>query len=305
MLAIVGYGDHVKRNIVPALSAMGKRVGYVVVPTKDRVVAFPEAIVGHDFAEAVADHSVSAVYIATPIASHFTYVEAAIRAGKPVLCEKPLTANLRDTTALIELASKEGVKLQEVVMYQYHRQFRWIQEFMSQEQYGQLRKVHACFQIPHLSENNIRYSQEKGGGALLDLGFYPLSMITSLLGAPRNASSSVLGQQGYSVNLSGAALLNYDRCYGLAEWGIGRIYRNEVVLEFEDKQVTLERAFSKPGTMRTNARIDMADGETSVTEIPADDHFERLFNDFLDSKELDSQHLDSILMRAKIMHDLQ
>jgi len=302
MLAIIGFGDHVQRNVLPVLDRIQEvTVKYVVVKNIQKYVDNNDFVFISDFSKVLEDKDVTSVYIATPIQCHYTFVKEAIFAGKNVLCEKTLTTNFNDSKKLVGLAQSENVKLQEVVMYQFHEQFQWIQNYLKTTANARLIKIHSCFQIPHLASDNIRYSKKMGGGALLDVGFYPLSMLISLLGVPVNVKSSLFSQQNYSVDLTGVAILTYDEMYAVAEWGIGRLYKNEITLEFEDHQVVVERAFSKPSSLQTKVVIIKNSGEKESILINPDDHFYKLFSDFFSDKNNASQHLNGILERAKII----
>ncbi|MFW8590324.1 Gfo/Idh/MocA family protein [Glaciecola sp. 2405UD65-10] len=301
MLAIIGFGDHVQRNILPALEKLQDvMVKYVVVRELDKYKHQTNFFFITDFSKVLKDKDITSIYIATPISSHYKYVKEALTAGKNVLCEKSLATSFEDSEELVNLAKKLRVKLQEVVMYQYHDQFIWLKNYLKNECNEGLVKIHTNFQIPHLSSDNIRYSKSLGGGALLDVGFYPISMIVSLLGTPNIVKSILTEQSNYSVDLNGVAIFNYKELYAVAEWGIGRPYRNEIVLEFEDKQVIVERAFSKPPTLHTVVTITKNNGTREEISINSCDHFKRLFYDFFSSVDNDLEHLQSILGRAKI-----
>jgi NDP-hexose-3-ketoreductase len=305
MLAIIGFGDHVQRNILPVLLKMQKvTIKYIVVRDLEKYTEKYNFFFTTDFSKVLDDEDITSVYIATPISSHYRYVEAALRAGKNVLCEKSLTTNFDESEKLVNIAKLENVKLQEVVMYQYHDQFIWLKNYLENQYRGRLVKIHTSFQIPHLSPDNIRYSKNLGGGGLLDVGFYPLSMVISLLGIPNTVKSILIGQPNYSVDLSGVAIFNYNEHYAVAEWGIGRLYKNEIILEFEDHQVVVERAFSKPSSLQTIATIIKKNGDTEEILINSCDHFDMLLVDFFDGKN-DQKHLGAIIERAKIIEGIK
>jgi NDP-hexose-3-ketoreductase len=300
MLAIVGCGDHVQRNILPVLERINDVIiKYIVVRNIEKYSGNHSSLCTSDFTKVLNDDEITAVYVATPIQSHYTFVKQAILAGKNVLCEKSLTTNLNDSKILVELAQLNSVKLQEVVMYEFHEQFQWIKNYLRRQNSTRLIKIHSTFQIPHLASDNIRYTKEMGG-ALLDVGFYPLSMLISLLGATKNVSSSLFTQKNCSVDLFGLAVLTYDEVYGVAEWGIGRLYKNEITLEFEDHEVIVQRAFSKPSSFETKVVITQNDIEIESVTINSDDHFYNLLTDFFSNNKNNVEHLDSIIERAKL-----
>ncbi len=306
MLAIIGFGDHVKRNILPVLKKLQEvSVKYIVVRNVLKYSDNNDFSFISDFSKVLEDKEITSVYVATPIQCHYKFVEKALIAGKNVLCEKSLTSNFKDSQKLVELAKFKNVKLQEVVMYQFHEQFRWIKNYLEKSTNARLIKVHSSFQIPHLGPENIRYSKSMGGGALLDVGFYPLSMLISLLGVPENVKSSLITQKNYNVDLSGVAILTYGEVYAVAEWGIGRLYENGTTLEFEDHKVVVERAFSKPSSLQTKITITKNSGDKESILINPDDHFYNLFANFFNNNNNAPQHLNNIIERAKLIETIK
>jgi predicted dehydrogenase len=300
MLAIIGFGDHVQRNILPALNKIDSvSIKYIFVRDIQKYKSLYDFNFIDDFTKILADDEISAVYIATPINNHYQYAKKALEAGKKVLCEKALTTNLTQTEELVEIAKATNTKLQEVVMYQYHNQYLWIKNYLQEKSKSRLLKIHTSFKIPHLPLGNIRYSKEQGGGALLDVGFYPISLLLSLLGMPTSIKSILLSQDDYNVDLFGEAIFSYDGFYGVAEWGIGCQYSNQITLEFEDHKVCIERAFSKPTTLETTVLIKKNNSIQEEIVTNCCDHFFLLFLDFFKDATNDESQLDNILARAK------
>lgn len=301
MLVIVGFGNHVQKNVLPVLSKIKEiEVKYVVITNLEKYTKNNEYTFIDNIKIALEDEDITTVYIATPISLHYQFAKAALLAGKRVLCEKTLTDNLDDTQELVQIARSKGIKLQEVVMYHYHRQFKWIKNYFGDKANGRLVKVHAKFQIPHLKKDDIRYNKELGGGALLDVGFYPLSLVHAICGMPAGFTSSLFHQNGYDVDLLGAAIFNYNKFYSIAEWAIGSQYKNEVFLEFEDHNVFIERAFSKPSTLETKAVITKNGKICNEIIIDSDDQFYNLFTDFIKDDDFLGD-LEGIIERAKLI----
>jgi NDP-hexose-3-ketoreductase len=307
MLAIVGCGDHVIRNILPAIEKIKRiNVGYIVVrDVKKYSSKYPNYNFVNDFSIVLADANVKRVYIATPISEHYSYSLSAINAGKHVLCEKALTDNFDKTKMLVDIAISNNINLQEVVMFEHHNQFSEITNILSQKCFGELKKIHAIFKIPHLDGNNIRYLKNKGGGALLDVGFYPIALITSLLGEPKALKSISCKSKGYEVDLSGCGIFDYDDYYAIGEWGIGRGYQNELIIEFENANVHVERCISKPANLETKIKISPRNNDDYFVFIQADDHFKNMLIHFLSIDVVDVKHCDDILLRAKIINGIQ
>jgi predicted dehydrogenase len=132
----------------------------------------------------LADPEVQAVYIGTPHPWHREWALKAIAAGKHVLCEKPLTLNLTDTQGIIAAARARGVLLMEAYMYRCHPQTLKLAELVRGGALGELRLIRASFNVYRDFDPEHRiFKRALGGGAILDLGGYPVSFSRLVAGA--------------------------------------------------------------------------------------------------------------------------
>ena len=137
--------------------------------------------------EMAGDDNIDAVYIATHHPFHYENALACLQRGKAVLCEKPFTMNLRELKELIEVARSTGVFLMEAIWTRFFPSTRKVMEIMERGELGRLQSVYADFGFRHEYDPSHRlYDPAKGGGALLDIGIYPvfISMLTA--GKPEN-----------------------------------------------------------------------------------------------------------------------
>jgi predicted dehydrogenase len=169
------------------LAAVGSR-------SKDSAAAFAER---HGFARAhgswadlAADDEVDVVYVATPHAAHHAAVLACLAGGKAVLCEKPMTLDLASSAYLVQEARTRGLFLMEAMWMRCNPAIRRIAELVSDGAIGDPVSVHADLglQGPFEPEHRLR-APELGGGALLDLGVYPLNLADLILGPPASVQS--------------------------------------------------------------------------------------------------------------------
>lgn len=121
--------------------------------------------------------SADAVYIATPHAFHGDAVRAAIEGGVPVLCEKPLTLDPAETASLVELARRRAVPLMEAWMYRTHPQMQAVFDELRRGRIGTVQRVESefAFHCPYDPEHRL-FAPELGGGVVLDVGGYPISV---------------------------------------------------------------------------------------------------------------------------------
>jgi len=280
-LAIIGFGAHVSKNILPAIERSEKiEVGAIYVRDVGKYINKADEVncIVKSISEKVSN-DIDWVYISTPISTHYDLIERYLLAGKNIICEKAITDDPEKTKKLYDLSNKRGLKLFEVCMYKHHKQYRHIMDLVLDTS-NPVKKIHASFTIPHLSESDIRYKKSLSGGALLDVGYYPISLLYMLLGKPNEIDLVKLSAPGYEVDLSGVAVFKYEHLYCIAEWAIGAPYTNEVKVITEDKIITYDRFFSKPETHFTKASVKQG-FDTFDIGIGEDDQFVNMFEEII------------------------
>lgn len=135
------------------------------------------------YEEVVARDDVDVVYNALPPAGHFEWSLKALEAGKHVFLEKPATVNEADARVLVEAANKAGKRLIEAFHYRWHPLFNRAVEIVQSGQLGELVSAEAEFSAPIVRRaQEFRWQAAQGGGALADLGCYPVSWLRQLAG---------------------------------------------------------------------------------------------------------------------------
>ncbi len=129
---------------------------------------------------------VDAIYNALPPASHAIWSIAALRAGKHVLCEKPFAMNASEARQMVDAARESGRHLVEAFHYRYHPFFTRALELLDSNIIGRPRHIEAVFDahVP-AREGELRYRPELGGGALMDLGCYPVNALHVISGGAK------------------------------------------------------------------------------------------------------------------------
>ncbi|MEU6947539.1 Gfo/Idh/MocA family oxidoreductase [Streptomyces sp. NPDC046316] len=154
------------------------------------------------WAALVADPDVDVVYVATPHHAHREAAGLALEAGKAVLCEKALTLNAREAEELAALARDRGLFLMEAMWMYCNPLVRQLAELVRDGAIGEVRTVQADFGLagPFAAGHRLR-DPAVGGGALLDLGVYPVSFAHLLLGEPDSVQAhALLSPEGVDLN---------------------------------------------------------------------------------------------------------
>ncbi|MET8048431.1 Gfo/Idh/MocA family oxidoreductase [Streptosporangium sp. NPDC005286] len=162
------------------------------------------------WAELAADPDVDIIYVANTQNAHYAAVRTCLEAGKAVLCEKAFTLNRAEAAKLVDLARERGLFLMEAMWMRCVPGIRKLVELVEGGAVGPVDSVHADFSISVSVEPDHRLRDPKlGGGALLDLGVYPISFAHLVLGVPAGVRSwARLTPEGVDENTG--VLLGYD-----------------------------------------------------------------------------------------------
>ena len=156
------------------------------------------------YEELVADPSIDAIYVATPHPAHHDNVILALNAGKPVLCEKPFSVNAHEAQAMIDAAARNGVALMEAMWARFLPHYAKVREIVESGVLGPILSIHADHG-QRLADQGIARLIEPAlaGGALLDLGIYPVSFAHMILGTPAQiTSTAVMTDRGVDAQTS-------------------------------------------------------------------------------------------------------
>ncbi|MFZ3416062.1 Gfo/Idh/MocA family protein [Arthrobacter sp. 3Tela_A] len=165
---------------------------------------------GKGYRQLFADPEVDVVYIASPHAQHYELAREALEAGKHVLCEKSITINAAELADLIDVASRRGVFLMEAVWTRFLPCINRLWEILSSGELGEIHWVQADLGFPAPYDPAARlWDPAAGGGALLDLAVYPLTLAVGSLGFPQRVQASgTLNSDG--VDTQNALNLGYS-----------------------------------------------------------------------------------------------
>ncbi|HEU5014522.1 MAG TPA: Gfo/Idh/MocA family oxidoreductase [Roseiflexaceae bacterium] len=135
------------------------------------------------YEELLADPDIDAIYNPLPNHLHVPWSIKAIEAGKHVLCEKPIALTSAEAQTLLDTAKQHpNVKVMEAFMYRFHPQWQRARELITSGAIGELRTVHSFFSYFNADPNNIRNRAEIGGGGLMDIGCYNISLSRFVFG---------------------------------------------------------------------------------------------------------------------------
>lgn len=216
------------------------------------------------YEELVEDSHIDAIYVATPHPAHHDNVILALNAGKPVLCEKPFAVNAQQAQAMVDAAAKNKVALMEAMWARFLPHYAKVREIVASGVLGPILSIHADHG-QRLADQGIArlVDPQLAGGALLDLGIYPISFAHMILGNPTSITSkAVMTDRGVDAQTS--MIFSYDN-------GAQAVLTTTMIEQTPCRALVaglhgwleIDRTFYNPASMR----VILNDG--SVTEYPS------------------------------------
>lgn len=266
----------INRRLIPAIRA-AERAKLLAVASRSQAAAegyateweIPRAHGGYE--ALLEDPEVDAVYISLPNSLHAEWTVRAARAGKHVLCEKPLALSVEECDEIMAAADSSGVVVAEAVMYLYHPLLHKVQRLVKDGALGQVTMVRGASSYFLARLQDVRWQPELGGGSLWDVGSYPVSFIRWVAGEPE----FVFGWQTLSasgVDATFAGLMRYDNgVLGVFDCGFRQQFRTLAEVTGTEGTLIVER----PYRLDAPSRIVLQRGfEEEEITVPAADPYQ-------------------------------
>jgi len=310
---IIGTANIARGAFLPALRAAG---------------GVPAAVGGRDLARAeqyaqangveravqgyqalIDDPDIDAVYIALPNALHAQWTISALEAGKPVLCEKPLCGLLADTERVLDEAKRTGTLLWEAFVFPFIEYLRHVRELVDGGAIGELREIQSDFHFRVSRPDNIRLSGDLQGGALRDVGCYPVRLAQVFFGEHVSAwAACEPGGIDQGVDIEAWGSLGYqDGQRLLLSCGMRRSYDTFSRLIGTTGQIHFSNPFHPGAGDRVTTYQDGAEPSTWTPEVnePSFTPALRHINAVLAGAEQPRMlALQTSLTTARALHDL-
>ena len=158
----------------------------------------------------LASDAIDAVYLSLPNSMHHEWTIKSLRAGKHVLCEKPIATNAHQAEEMFDVARKTGLHLVEAFMYQSHPQMQAVLDTIASGTIGQVKLIRTsfCYRTNKI-DGNVRFSHALAGGALMDVGCYCLSFSRLIAGQEPSTIQAVATLTEHGVDDMTAGLLHF------------------------------------------------------------------------------------------------
>jgi predicted dehydrogenase len=288
---------------VPAAVAgrdLGRAQAWAEQHGVDRAVAGYQALID--------DPDIDALYVPLPNSLHAEWTIKALRAGKPVLCEKPLCGTLAEAEQVLAVAGETGTLLWEAFVFPFHAQFAAVQKLLTDGAIGELLEIQSDFHFMVGNPANIRLARDLDGGALNDVGCYPVRIALELFGAGHTDAWATAVWGGHDVDVDTQGSLGFPGGRRLLlTCGMRRAYDTFTRLLGTAGQIQLTNPFH-PG--RGDSYSVLTDGEPPRTldagaAEPSFTGMIRHIQNVLRGSEAPRQlALDTSLASARALHDL-
>jgi predicted dehydrogenase len=205
----------------------------------------------------LADPEVDAIYNPLPNHLHVPWSIAAAKAGKHVLCEKPIALSVAEARELIQARDAHRVKIGEAFMARTHPQWLRVRELANNGTIGELRVVSGYFSYFNRDPSNIRNRPEWGGGALMDIGCYPITLSRMIFGSePLRVSGVIERDPEMKTDRLTSAILEFDRGQCTFTCGTQLVPFQTMHILGTKGRIEVEIPFNAPPDLPTRIRVN-------------------------------------------------
>ena len=257
------------------------------------------------YEELLADPDIDAIYNPLPNHLHVPWSIKAIEAGKHVLCEKPIGLNTADVEKLIAVAQQHPqLKVMEAFMYRFHPQWQAAKNLVREGSIGQVRSIHSHFAYNNRELDNIRNNADWGGGALMDIGCYCISLSRFIYDEePLRVLGQITPYAGYDVDCFVTGIMEFadgNATFTATTKSEGQQY---VEIHGEHGSILIPLPFNPNGDTTTHIIVKHEGVREEIVQPPSD-HYRNMADAFAQSifaKESVPTPLSDALANMKII----
>ncbi len=276
---VLGCSGFARRRSIPAM--MHSRYSEVVAiasRTAEKAESFRaefDLARGYgSYEELLDDPEIEAIHIPLPNALHAEWTLRAIEKGKHVLCEKSFSDNVEQTEKVASAVKRTGLQFMEGFVWRMHPQHELARRLIDENKIGAVRLVRAAFSFVLNNRPNIRLDRQLGGGAILDVGCYPLSAARFYFGAePVQVCMTACIDPQWDVEMGATGILEFSAGAAVIDCSFDLPYRTDLEIVGDRGRIYFPRAWQPPD----EATIFVND---EVVTVEHANHYERMFEHF-------------------------
>lgn len=259
---VLGAANIALRQVIPAIQ-QSTACEMVALASRDlaratdaaRLLGLPRAYGSYE--ELIDDPDIEAIYNPLPNHLHVPWTIRAAEHGKHVLCEKPIALNAAEAEQLLAVQKQTGVQIAEAFMVRTHPQWLAARDLITSGRIGDLRLINGHFSYFRRDPNDVRSNPDWGGGALMDIGCYPITMSRWLFGEePTQVVSQLEFDPDMNIDRVGSALMRFPSGQAAFTFG-GQVALHQQMKLFGTKgNITIEVPFNPPADRPTRIIVD-------------------------------------------------
>jgi predicted dehydrogenase len=280
---VLGAANIALKKVIPGMQG-SRWCDVVAIASRDagraRAAAEEVGLPKHygSYEELLADPGIDAIYNPLPNHLHVPWSIRAAEAGKHVLCEKPIALNAAEARELLAARDRTGVKIGEAFMVRTHPQWLRTREIVREGGIGELRAVVGAFSYFNRDPENIRNIAEWGGGALMDIGCYPIVASRLVFGAePVRVSGLIERDPEMHVDRLTSALLEFPGGHALFTCSTQIIHFQRMQIVGTKGRIELEIPFNappdRPARILVDSTGDLLGSGIRIEEFPICDQY--------------------------------
>lgn len=315
-IGVLGCANIAERFMIPAIISLNQHFNLIGIASRnlEKAAQFAEkanAKPYNSYEELIDDPLVDAVYIPLPNALHAQWIEIALGLGLHVLVEKSMACSYEEVRELNKIAKARSLVLLENFQFRFHTQLAFIKKILHEGTIGELRCMRSSFGFPPFpNENNIRYQKELGGGALLDVGAYPIKLSQIFLGENIDVKEANLYfDENKGVDIWGGAYLKQRDGVLFSEiaFGFDNFYQCNLELWGSKGKIYTNRIFTASPEHEPIIELETMAGKEMI-KLPVDYHFKNMLMHFYDliisKKGIKNEYLQNV-NQARLIEELK
>ena len=284
-LSVWSLSNHFQTKVFPSIKS-NKKIKIVSILTNKKKHKFENKNNYTDKKKIITKNDFNYVYISSVNSMHYNYSKFALEKNKNVFCEKPICLRTDHLIKLKKIATKNKKFFFEVIQYIHHPLYIKLKKLIDKKIVGKILSVKSTFKIPLKENKNFRFNSKLGGGALYDVGYYPISTMFTLFESKKIKilKSNLIKENKLDIKGNLQAKNENKIIFDLA-WGFKSSYENNIKIFGEKGIVNVDFIFSKK--VFQGGKIDIFKGKKKTIKIKKFNQINQAFNNMMLSKKKD------------------
>ena len=286
-IAIWSFSKHFQNKVLPSIKNNKQiQIKYILTKQNHRDIGLKNIKWLGSKEELKSKQDIDFVYISSINTNHFKNIKFALLHKFNVICEKPICLKTNQFRELIKISKLKKVKFFEMIQYKHHPVFFKLKEILTENLIGKVKQVDVGFKIPLKDKNNFRFKKELGGGAIYDVGFYPISIMFTLFNTKKIKIIETKFKKENKLDVKGSlSAVNENEILFKLSWGFKSLYKNFLRISGTKGKIEIKFIFSKK--ISQGAKIILNTSKKKVIHIKKANQINLAFKDILKSNRTD------------------